>query len=339
MTEVVAPVEEESPKSGPLSVGEPDQPEQPSGARGDMADASPLVYGNIGDYSLMLETVRAEGLSVGFVPTMGALHAGHASLVARAARECDVVAVSIFVNPTQFGDATDLASYPRPLDDDLELVAAFGGQVVLAPSVEEMYPGGPGARATTVRVARLGDRWEGAARPGHFDGMATVVTKLLAMTGRCRAYFGEKDFQQLAIVRQLVRDLSLPAEIVGCPTVRDEDGLALSSRNARLSDDQRRQALALSEALRAGATIWQSADPTPDAVVAAMDEVLRATTGVTVDYAALVRAGDLEPATAVGDVSAMRLLVAADVGGVRLIDNLDPADKAIMAEGRIGESR
>ena len=174
------------------------------------------------------------GRSVGVVLTMGALHDGHASLIARAAAECDVVAVSVFVNPTQFAEPGDLTNYPRTLEADLEVAGRAGADLVFAPSVAEMYPDWPTPPATTVTVRGLGDRWEGLSRPGHFDGVATVVAKLLSMAGRCRTYFGEKDFQQLAIVRRVVRDLSLPVEVVGCPTVREPDGLAMSSRNVRL---------------------------------------------------------------------------------------------------------
>ena len=178
---------------------------------------------------------------------MGALHAGHASLLRRAADECDVVALTLFVNPTQFAEAADLTNYPRTLDADLAVAREAGCDLVFAPSVEEMYPDWPRPPATTVTVRSLVDRWEGASRPGHFDGVATVVTKFLSAAGRCRTYFGEKDFQQLAVVRRMVRDLSLPAEVVGCAIVREPDGLALSSRNARLSTSERagrRQSLA-----------------------------------------------------------------------------------------------
>ncbi len=194
----------------------------------------PGVFDTIAEYSAALDAVRLSGRTVGVVPTMGALHDGHRSLIQRAAAECDVVAVSIFVNPTQFGDPADLANYPRTLEADLEAVASSGGRLVFAPSVAEMYPDLPGAAPTTVAVPALSALWEGASRPGHFDGVATVVVKLLSAAGRCRAYFGEKDFQQLALVTRVVRDLALPTCVVGCPTVRDPDGLALSSRNARL---------------------------------------------------------------------------------------------------------
>ena len=235
-----------------------------------------------------------------------------------------MVAVSIFVNPTQFGDSADLAHYPRTFESDLSVVASAGGHLVFAPSVAEMYPGPPGAPLTTVSVPALAARWEGASRPGHFDGVATVVVKLLSVAGRCRAYFGEKDFQQLALVRKVVRDLALPTEVVGCPTVRHRDGLALSSRNARLSADQRRAALVLSAALRAGAALVEGGETSVAAVEARMEQVVAAEPLVALDYAAVVDAGDLEPARSCSPSRPLRLLIAATVGGVRLIDNLDP---------------
>jgi pantoate--beta-alanine ligase len=254
---------------------------------------------------------------------MGALHSGHRSLIERAARECDVVAVTIFVNPTQFGDPTDLARYPRTLEADLGVVAGAGGHVVFAPSVAEMYPESPGGATTTVSAPALAARWEGASRPGHFDGVATVVVKLLSATGRCRAYFGEKDFQQLALVRRVARDLALPAEVVGCATVRHADGLALSSRNVRLSPSQRRASLVLSAALRSGAALL-AAGGSPSAVDELMRRAVSREPEVVLDYAVVVHADDLEPARACAPGRPLRLLIAATVGPVRLIDNCDP---------------
>jgi len=199
-----------------------------------------------------LDEARAAGRVVGLVPTMGALHQGHTSLLERARAECDVVAVSIFVNPLQFGDPEDIARYPRTLERDLRVCADAGADVVFVPSVEEMYPSWPSAPSTTVSVRGVSDAWEGASRPGHFDGVATVVAKLFTTAGPCRAYFGLKDFQQLAVVRRMARELSLPVEVIGCPIVREPDGLALSSRNVRLSATERRAATALSQALAAG---------------------------------------------------------------------------------------
>jgi pantoate--beta-alanine ligase len=293
------------------------------------------VFDTVAGYSAALDAVRAGGGTVGIVPTMGALHAGHASLIRQAAAECDVVAVSIFVNPTQFGDPSDLANYPRTLGDDLEAVASAGGQIVFAPSVAEMYPAEEGGPRATVSVPDLGARWEGASRPGHFDGVATVVVRLLAAAGPSRAYFGVKDFQQLAVVRRVVADRSLPVEVVGCETVRDPDGLALSSRNLRLSGGQRRQAQALSRALRAGAALIAGGEARPAAVESAMAAEVAGAPSVTLDYAVVVHADDLEPAETCATDRPLRLLIAATVGPVRLIDNLDP--RAPGLPGRDGQ--
>jgi pantoate--beta-alanine ligase len=282
------------------------------------------VIETISQCATALDAARAAGLSVGLVPTMGALHAGHCSLVERASAECDLVVVTVFVNPLQFGDPDDIARYPRTLESDVELAGAAGAGIVFAPPVKEMYPGFPAAVATTVSVAGLGDHWEGASRPGHFDGVSTVVAKLFAMSGRCRAYFGEKDFQQLAVVRRMVRDLSLPIEIIGCPTMRDEDGLALSSRNVRLSSDQRRVALVLSRSLRAGAALIARGEGRAQVIEDAMARVVAEEPSVDLDYAAVVRADDLRGVASIRPDVAIRLLIAATVGGVRLIDNLDP---------------
>lgn len=292
------------------------------------------VFDTVAGYAAALDAVRANGRTVGVVPTMGALHAGHASLIRRAAEECDVVAVSIFVNPAQFGDPSDLANYPRTLEPDLATVAAAGGQLVFAPSVDEMYPDRQGGVRATVSVPELGARWEGASRPGHFDGVATVVVKLLEAAGPCRAYFGEKDFQQLAVVRRVVRDRSLPAEVVGCETVRDDQGLALSSRNVRLSRSERRAALVLSRALRAGAAVMAGGEAAPAVVEAVMARVVAAEPSVALDYAVVVDADDLEPAVTCATERPLRLLTAATVGPVRLIDNLDPGPDPAPRPGR-----
>ena len=262
---------------------------------------------------------RALNRTVGLVPTMGALHAGHRSLIERAATECDVVAVTVFVNPLQFNDAADLAAYPRNLDADVDLAAAAGAHIVFAPRCDEMYPTFPEPPSSTVHVDGVSDGLEGASRPGHFDGVATVVAKLFALAGRCRAYFGEKDFQQLAVVRRMVADLSLPVEVVGCPTVREHDGLALSSRNVRLSADERRAALALHRALVAGLDAVHAGERRSRSVVAAMTAELMTEPSVVPDYVAVVDAATLQtPTRLTGEV---RLLVAATVGPVRLIDN------------------
>ena len=267
-----------------------------------------------------LDRARAADRTVGLVPTMGALHAGHTSLIARARAECDVVVVTIFVNPLQFGDPDDIAAYPRTLDHDLACAEA-GADVVFVPSVREMYPSWPDSPATTVSVRGVSEAWEGASRPGHFDGVATVVAKLFSVAGRCRAYFGLKDFQQLAVVRQLTEDLALPVEVVGCPIVREPDGLAFSSRNVRLSPAERTAATVLSRALAAGRAVLAGGERSSVSVRAAMRAVVETEPLVDLDYAAVVDARTLADPAHVGDLAGVRLLIAARVGPVRLIDN------------------
>ncbi|HEY6746544.1 MAG TPA: pantoate--beta-alanine ligase [Mycobacteriales bacterium] len=248
--------------------------------------------------------------TVALVPTMGALHAGHVALVRHAATLADTVAVSIFVNPLQFGPGEDLDRYPRTLDADLDLLAREGVELVFAPNAAEMYPDGP--PAVTVDPGPLGALLEGASRPGHFAGVLTVVTKLLGLVRPDVAVFGEKDYQQLALIRRTVADLELGVRVEGAPTVRDPDGLALSSRNRFLDAEQRTQALALSRALKAGAAAGAQG---AGLVLMAATEQLH---GLDVDYLAL-RGVDLGPAPAAGPA---RLLVAARVGTTRLIDNI-----------------
>jgi pantoate--beta-alanine ligase len=268
-----------------------------------------------------LLAARATGRTVGLVPTMGALHAGHISLMTRARAECDVVAVSIFVNPLQFGDPEDIAHYPRTLDRDVEVCAEAGVDVVFAPSVLEMYPHWPEPVATTVSVVGVSEGWEGASRPGHFDGVATVVAKLFSIAGPCRAFFGEKDFQQLAVVRQMVGDLSLPVQVVGCPIVREQDGLALSSRNVRLSAEERRAAVVLARALAAGRALLEGGVGYSSTVAEAMRRVVETEPLVRLDYAVAVGDQDLVAREVIDDPASVRLLIAAEVGPVRLIDN------------------
>jgi pantoate--beta-alanine ligase len=280
----------------------------------------------------LLRAARSMGRTVGLVPTMGALHAGHVSLLARARAECDVVAVSIFVNPLQFGDPQDIAHYPRTLEHDLDVCAETGAAVVFVPPVAEMYPSWPDAPAVTVAVRGVSDEWEGASRPGHFDGVATVVAKLFSIAGPCRAYFGEKDFQQLAVVRRLAAELALPVEVIGCPTVREDDGLALSSRNVRLSPVERAAAVVLSRALGAG----QAAVATGVRSGAAVAEVMRAVVAseplVRLDYAVAVDATSLAAVAELADPSSVRLLIAAAVGPVRLIDNAPAVPAAPVSD-------
>jgi pantoate--beta-alanine ligase len=266
-----------------------------------------------------LDAHRAAGRTVGLVPTMGALHAGHASRVAPAAAECDVVGVTVFVNPLQFGAHEDLAAYPRTLAADVEMAAAHGATLVFAPPVEEMYPR---PMATVVSLPELSERWEGTSRPGHFDGVATVVAKLFTQAGACRAYFGEKDFQQLSLVRRLVADLDLPVDVVGCPTVRDADGLALSSRNVYLTPAERAVAPTLHRALTAGAEAL-AAGRTGEHARAAMHAVVAAQPAFELVYAEAVDPDTLEPLTgALAPCTAARLIIAARLGRTRLIDNL-----------------
>ncbi|UQX88922.1 pantoate--beta-alanine ligase [Jatrophihabitans telluris] len=248
---------------------------------------------------------------VGLVPTMGALHDGHAALIRAARARCDTVVVSIFVNPMQFNQAADLARYPRPLEADLARCRELGVDLVFNPSVDTMYPGGP--VQVWVTAGELADQLEGPNRPGHFDGVLTVVTKLFTAVRPQRAFFGEKDYQQLVLVRQLSHDLGLDVEVVGVGIVRDPDGLALSSRNVFLSEDERRRALALPRALQAGRDSGRSAS----AIVAAARAVLDATDGIEVEYLEL-RTPDLR----LPEAGAARLLVAARVGQTRLIDNI-----------------
>jgi pantoate--beta-alanine ligase len=268
-----------------------------------------------------LDRARATGRTVGLVPTMGALHAGHVSLMARARLECDVVAVSIFVNPLQFGDPDDIANYPRTLEHDLPACAEAGVDLVFVPTVAEMYPTWPEPPATTVSVQGVSDAWEGASRPGHFDGVATVVAKLFAIAGPCRAYFGLKDFQQLAVVRRMALDLSAPVEVVGCPIVREADGLALSSRNVRLAAAERSAATVLSEALAAARSAVERGERSAAALHAVMAGLVAAEPLVALDYAAAVDAASLVEHETVADPARTRLLVAARLGPVRLIDN------------------
>ena len=257
------------------------------------------VHETIEGFRKALDAERAAGRVVGLVPTMGYLHDGHASLMRRAAQECDVVAATVFVNPLQFAANEDLSTYPRDLEGDSRLAEASGAAHLFAPSENEMYPEGREGVLTNVHVDGPSEGLEGASRPTHFDGVATVVAKLFIIAGACRAYFGEKDWQQLLVVRRLVHDLSFPVEVIGCPIVREDDGLAMSSRNVRLSPEQRTASTVLHRALLTGRS---AADP-----VAAMEAVVATEPLAELDYAA-VRDG--------------RLLIAARFGSVRLIDNL-----------------
>ena len=265
-----------------------------------------------------LAAARRAGATVGFVPTMGALHDGHVSLLRRARLNCDVVVMSIFVNPTQFNDGADLAGYPRDERRDAEIAADAGVDILFAPSVEDVYPTG---FATRVSVAGLTDTLEGAHRgAAHFDGVTTVVTKLLNMVAPDIAYFGQKDAQQALVVKRLVRDLDLPVRIEVCPTVRDADGLALSSRNARLAPDERARAIALSRALAAAREVIAAGERNPAAIVAAARAELLCE-GVEPEYLELLAPETLSPLRNVIGVDEVLVAVAAQIGPVRLIDN------------------
>jgi pantoate--beta-alanine ligase len=246
---------------------------------------------------------------------MGALHVGHESLFRAAKASSDVVIATIFVNPRQFHDVADLERYPRTPEEDRALALASGVDCLVSPTLDAMWPDYPAPTPTTVTVGNLGDVFEGAGRPGHFNGVASVVAKLFAITGPCRAYFGEKDFQQLAVIRQLVRDLSFDVDVVAQPIVRDDDGLALSSRNVQLSVDGRRRALGLSRALRLVEAGPRSADEQRAALRSVLEE-----NGVEVTYADVVDPSTLVPSRD-DETGERRALVAAFVDGIRLLDN------------------
>jgi pantoate--beta-alanine ligase len=261
-------------------------------------------------------TARAQGQVVGFVPTMGALHEGHIALVRRIKAQADLTVVSIFVNPTQFGPGEDFARYPRDLSKDADLLAREGVDIVFAPDPEEIYP--PGA-ATFVEVAGLSDKLEGKSRPGHFRGVATVVTKLFAIVEPHIAAFGQKDAQQAIIIKHLVRDLMLNVEVLVLPTKRDEDGVALSSRNALLSPAQRLAARAIPRALEAARAALSGGETDAGKLVAATRGILAAEPLLKIDYVELVQGETLDPVTkAQGE---MLLAVAVFAGETRLIDN------------------
>jgi pantoate--beta-alanine ligase len=264
------------------------------------------------------DEARSNGKTIGFVPTMGAFHDGHASLIRRARDERDVVVVSIFVNPLQFGDAGDLAAYPRDEERDLAIAERLGVDLVFAPSTDEMYPDGP--PAVTVDPGPFAERFEGISRPGHLRGVATVVSKLFHAVGPCRAYFGEKDAQQLALVRRIVADLSFPVEIVPCPTVRESDGLAMSSRNSRLTPKQREAAGCLFLALSEAAELARAGESDAAKLVAAMAREIGATPEARLDYAAVVDERTFEEVREIDGPA--RAIVAARFGETRLIDNL-----------------
>jgi len=264
----------------------------------------------------LVRDARRRGLIVGCVPTMGALHSGHVSLVERARQDCDFVVATIFVNPTQFGPNEDFSKYPRTLESDLDMCRDAGADLVFTPHTAAMYS--PLAQ-TIVRVTKLASVLEGAHRPGHFDGVSTVVTKLFNITEPDRAYFGQKDYQQQLIIRQMVSDLDQPVEVITCPIIREADGLAMSSRNRYLSGDERRSAGQLSEALRLAARLAAESKFSPAEIAARMADHLNSTGGIDLQYAVIADPQTIDllsdrPEQAVA-------LIAAKVGTTRLIDN------------------
>jgi pantoate--beta-alanine ligase len=282
--------------------------------QGGYAAGQLTVHRSPAEIAPVTRALRAAGRKVVFVPTMGALHEGHRELIRHARRTpgASVTAVSIFVNPLQFGAGEDLSRYPRPLEADLEVCREEGVELVFLPGAADMYPDGAD---TTIVPGRLGSELEGDVRPGHFGGMLTVVAKLFHIVAPDVAFFGEKDYQQLVLVKKMVRDLNFPVAVVGVPTVREPDGLALSSRNAYLAPDQRPVAATLQRALSAGAAVSARG---PEAVLDAARAVLAEEPALEVQYLEL-RGPDLGPAPEVGRA---RLLVAARLGSTRLIDNV-----------------
>ena len=259
--------------------------------------------------------------TLGLIPTMGALHEGHLSLVRRACDECDQVAVSIFVNPLQFGEAIDLERYHRPLDADAAMLAEAGAHIVAVLQEQEMYP--PGFSTMITMGPEMTMSLEGAARPGHFDGVLTVVAKLFGIANPTRAYFGRKDYQQAVVVRRLIRDLNLPIELVVCDILRDDDGMAMSSRNAFLSPTGRQRGLSLVAALSAAERLFAAGETSVAALEGAMQAVLEAGLGRSPDYANIVDPDDLSssPTARPGDVAVVAGPVAGPEGDVRLLDN------------------
>ncbi len=272
----------------------------------------------IADLRQRLDVARAGGQRVGFVPTMGYLHAGHASLMAAARADSDLVVASIFVNPLQFAPTEDLDAYPSDLQADRALAEGEGVDLLFVPDRAEMYP--HGEVLTSVQVAGVSEPLEGRSRPTHFAGVATVVAKLFAIVGPCAAYFGEKDYQQVAVVRQMVRDLSIPVEVVACPTRREPDGLAMSSRNAYLTAEERAAAPVLHAALQMGRADIDAGERDPAKVRALMAELISAQPRAELDYAEVVDAKTLQVVDPLE--GELRLLAAVRFGKARLIDNL-----------------
>lgn len=275
------------------------------------------LISTIKDLKSLLDECRAAGKTVGLVPTMGALHQGHASLVERAVKENDVAVVSVFVNPTQFNDKNDLKNYPRTLEADCALLENIGADIAFAPSVEEMYPT---EDTRQFSFAPIDTVMEGACRPGHFNGVAQIVSKLFYAVEPDKAYFGEKDFQQLAIIREMVRQLDLKLEIVGCPIVREADGLAMSSRNTLLTADERQRALTISRTLFA--SLDYAAGNSLAATKAFVEEKINSTPGLELEYYQIVDGNTLQEINEWSDSDYIVGCIALFCGKIRLIDNI-----------------
>ena len=265
----------------------------------------------------MLDECRAAGKSIGLVPTMGALHQGHASLVERSVKENDVTVVSVFVNPTQFNDKNDLKNYPRTLEADCALLEKVGATITFAPTVEEMYPT---EDTRQFSFAPIDTVMEGACRPGHFNGVAQIVSKLFYAVEPDKAYFGEKDFQQLAIIREMVRQLDLKLQIVGCPIVREADGLAMSSRNTLLTAEERERALTISRALFA--SLEHAKENTLAATKAFVEDIINSTPGLELEYYQIVDGNTLQEISEWDDSDYVVGCIALFCGKIRLIDNI-----------------
>ncbi|MCA1839018.1 MAG: pantoate--beta-alanine ligase [Actinomycetota bacterium] len=278
-----------------------------------------IATGSIEDLRASLDAERKYSKRVGFVPTMGYLHDGHVSLIERAKRDNDVVVVSIFVNPLQFGPSDDFDRYPTDPERDHAICEKAGVDILFSPSVEQMYPGG--AISTSVDPGPIANLSEGYYRPGHFAGVATVCVKLFSAVGPCRVYMGKKDYQQVVVLRQVTSDLSLPVEIVACETVREPDGLAMSSRNKYLSAEERRAAAVIHRALVAGAEAYASGEVDPGVIKRVVSSVIGQDASVTIQYVDVAGGNDLMPPVVISGKTVVS--VAAFIGHTRLIDNIE----------------
>ena len=274
-----------------------------------------VIHSPLEIYSL-IDFERRENRRVGLVPTMGALHEGHLSLVTRAKQDCDVAVATIFVNPTQFGPNEDFSKYPRTLESDLEKLASVGCDYVFVPAADEIYRPG---HSTYVDPPHVASQWEGAIRPGHFRGVTTIVMKLFMMVPAHIAFFGRKDYQQVAVIRGMVEDLNLPIRIETCDTIRESDGLAMSSRNRYLTADERQRALSLSRALNTAREMISHGEREASTIETAMNAVLLAAPVDKIDYAKIVHADTLEPLSQIDSPAVA--IIAARLGSTRLIDN------------------